>query len=132
MWIIFALKKSKLADKFENLYALLFKNYDKHIAIVKALSKKAKGLSREEIIKTSKVSDGGGITRILEELETSRFIRRYNSFEKKGRNAIYQLIDFFTLFYFNFIINKPENDDHFWTNFIENARHRTWSSYGFE
>ena len=124
--------KGKLTDEFENLYASLFKNHDKHIAIVKALSKKAKGVSREEIIKNSKISDGGGLTRILEELETSGFIRRYNSFEKKGKNAIYQLVDFFTLFYFNFMINKPENDEHFWTNFIENARHRAWSGYGFE
>jgi hypothetical protein len=24
------------------------------------------------------------------------------------------------------------NDEHFWTNFIENARHRAWSGYAFE
>jgi len=125
-------RQGKLTDEFENLYASLFKNYDKHIAIVKALSTKTKGLSREEIIKTAKISDGGGLTRTLEELEISGFIRRYNSFEKREKNAIYQLVDFFTLFYFNFMYNKLENDEHFWTNFIENARHRAWSGYGFE
>ena len=71
-------------------------------------------------------------TRTLEELELSGFIRRYNSFEKREKNAIYQLVDFFTLFYFNFMENKLENDEYFWTNFIENARHRAWSGYGFE
>jgi AAA+ ATPase superfamily predicted ATPase len=125
-------EKGKLTDEFENLYASLFKNYDKHIAIVKALSTKTKGLSREEIIEVAKSSDGGGLTRTLEELEASGFIRRYNSFKKKKKNAIYQLVDFFTLFYFNFMHNKLENDEHFWTNFIENARHRAWSGYGFE
>ena len=125
-------KNGKLADEFNNLYASLFRHYDRHIAIVKTLSTKSKGLSREEIMKTAKISDGGGLTRTLEELETSGFIRRYNSFEKREKNAIYQLVDFFTLFYFNFMYSKLENDEHFWTNFIENARHRAWSGYGFE
>jgi len=125
-------EKGKLTDEFENIYASLFKNYDKHIAIVKTLSIKIKGLSREEIIKTAKISDGGGLTRMLEELELSGFIRRYNSFEKREKNAIYQLVDFFSLFYFNFMYDKLENDEHFWTNFIENARHRAWCGYGFE
>jgi len=124
--------KGKLTDEFENLYASLFKNFEKHIAIVKVLSTKVKGLSREEISETSKLSNGGSLTRTLEELELSGFIRRYNSFEKKEKNAIYQLVDFFTLFYFNFMYDKRENDENFWTNFIENARHRAWSGYGFE
>ena len=125
-------EKGRLTDEFENLYASLFKNYSKHITIVKALSTKAKGLFREEIIEAAKISDGGGLTRTLEELELSGFIRRYNSFERREKNAVYQLVDFFTLFYFNFMHKKRENDEHFWTNFIENARHRAWSGYGFE
>jgi AAA+ ATPase superfamily predicted ATPase len=125
-------ERSKLTDEFANLYASLFRNCDKHIAIVKALSTKTKGLSREEIIETVKISNGGGLTRTLVELEASGFIRHYHSFGNREKNTIYQLVDFFTLFYFNFMYNKFENDEHFWTNFIENARHRTWSGYGFE
>ncbi|GHT76973.1 ATPase [Bacteroidia bacterium] len=124
--------KGKLTDEFENLYASLFKNYDKHIAIVRALSSKLKGLSREDIVEITKISNGGGLSRILEELELSGFIRRYNSFEKKEKNALFQLVDFFSLFYFNFMADKRNNDEHFWTNFIENAKHRAWSGYSFE
>lgn len=124
--------KGKLTEEFENLYASLFRNYENHVAIVRALSKKTKGLSRDEIAKASKLSNGGGLTRTLEELELCGFIRRYNSFEKKEKNALYQLVDFFTLFHFNFMHDKRENDEHFWINLIENARHRAWSGYGFE
>jgi hypothetical protein len=124
--------KGKLTDEFENLYASLFRNYEKHIAIVKALSTKAKGLTREEIIESAKLPNGGNLTRTLEELEISGFIRRYHSFAKKEKGAIYQLVDFFTLFYFNFMFEMRENDESFWTNFIESARHRAWSGYGFE
>jgi AAA+ ATPase superfamily predicted ATPase len=125
-------EKGKLKDEFNNLYASLFKKHETHAAIVKALSAKIKGLSREEICAAAKLSNGGNLTRILEELELSGFIRRYRAFDKKEKDSLYQLIDFFTLFYFNFMQDNRNNDEHFWANFIENARHRAWSGYGFE
>jgi AAA+ ATPase superfamily predicted ATPase len=125
-------KKGKLANEFGNLYASLFKNHERHVRIVEALSKKAKGLTREEIIKSAKLPDGGGLTQTLKELELCGFIRRYMAFGKKERHSLFQLSDFFTLFYFNFMKNSSLNDEHYWTNFIENARHRAWSGYAFE
>jgi AAA+ ATPase superfamily predicted ATPase len=124
--------KGKLTNEFGNLYASLFRNHERHVKIVKVLSKKAKGLTREEIIKSTKLPDGGGLTQTLEELELCGFIRRYMAFGKKERHNLFQLSDFFTLFYFNFMKNKSFNDEHYWTNFIENARHRAWSGYAFE
>ena len=43
-------------------------------------------------------------TKILEELEESGFIRKYNYFGKSKRDSLFQLIDFYSLFYFNFMI----------------------------
>jgi AAA+ ATPase superfamily predicted ATPase len=126
------IEKGKLTDEFKNLYASLFRNYENHVKIVEALSKKKKGLSREEIIENANLPNGGGLTKTLEELELCGFIRKYKSFEKKERNALWQLTDFFTLFYFNFMKNNKFDDEHFWTNFIENARHRAWLGYAFE
>jgi hypothetical protein len=45
---------------------------------------------------------------------------------------MWQLTDFFTLFYFNFMKDSHFDDEHFWTNFIESARHCVWSGYAFE
>ena len=45
--------KGELVNEFGNLYASLFKNHEKHVQIVEVLSKKAKGLTREEIIKST-------------------------------------------------------------------------------
>jgi len=89
-------------------------------------------MTREEIIVNTRLPNGGGLTKTLEELELCSFIRKYRSFGKKERHCLYQLIDFFTLFYFNFMNDNPFNDERFWTNFIESARHRTWSGYAFE
>jgi len=125
-------EKGMLRNEFENLYASLFKNYENHVTIVEALSKKTKGMTREEIIKNTRLPNGGGLTKTLVDLELCGFIRKYRAFEKKKRESLYQLTDFFTLFYFNFMNDNQFNDEHYWTNFIENARHRAWSGYAFE
>ena len=121
-----------LRNEFENLYASLFRNYQNHVKIVEALSKKTKGLTREEIKENAQLPDGGGLTKTLEDLELCGFIRRYRAIGKKERQSLFQLTDFFTLFYFNFMSDNKFNDEHYWTNFIENARHRAWSGYAFE
>lgn len=121
-----------LKNEFDNLYASLFKNSENHIAVVEALSKKAKGLTRDEIITVSKLPNGGGATKVLEELEASGFIRKYISLNKKTRESIYQLVDFYTLFYYKFIKNNKVAKGNFWINAIDNASHRAWSGYAFE
>ena len=125
-------ERGMLRNEFENLYASLFRNYENHVKIVEVLSKKTKGMTREEIIKNTRLPDGGGLTKTLEELELCGFIRKYKAFGKKERQSLFQLIDFFTLFYFNFMSDSKFDDEHYWSNFIENARHRAWSGYAFE
>jgi hypothetical protein len=125
-------KEGMLKDEFEILYASLFKNCENHIRIVEVLSKKARGLTREEIIEQAQLANGGGLTKTLAELELCGFISRYKAFGKRERQSLFQLTDFFTLFYFNFMHDKEFDDEHYWTNFIENARHRAWSGYAFE
>ena len=125
-------ENAPLKNEFQNLYASLFKKSENHIKIVEALSNKVKGLTRDDIINATKLPNGGSINRTLIELELSGFIRRYRSYGKKIRQSLYQLVDFYTLFYFNFLKDNAFNDEHYWTNFIENARHRAWSGYAFE
>ncbi|GHS96209.1 ATPase [Bacteroidia bacterium] len=124
-------KKGALQEEFSSLYASLFRHSENHVKVVEVLGKKAKGLTREEIIKASKLQ-GGGLTKTLEELEQCGFIRKYNAFDKKNKYSLYQLIDFYTLFYLNYIRHHKHGDEHFWTNFVDNAQHRAWSGYAFE
>lgn len=118
--------------EFNNLYLALFKNAESHIKIVRALATKAKGLTRKEIIELTKLSSGGGTTKILEELEQSGFIRKYTPFQKRKKSSIYQLIDFYTLFYLRFIEPSNPLDDNNWINAIDHPRHRAWSGYAYE
>jgi hypothetical protein len=119
-----------LGDEFSILYASLFNHSEKHVKVVHVLGKKASGMTRDEIVKACKLQ-GGGLTGVLEELEQCGFIRKYRSFEKKSRCPVYQLIDFYTLFYLHFIDTGMTNM-HFWTGMTDNARHRVWSGYAFE
>ncbi|MDR0833040.1 MAG: ATP-binding protein [Candidatus Symbiothrix sp.] len=130
--LLFFKENATLKNEFSNLYASLFKNSDNYIKIVETLSKKTKGLTRNEIIENAGLLNGGGTTKMLEELEQCGFIRKYHDFGKKNRESIFQLVDFFTLFYFNFIHNSKTNDEHYWSNLIDNAKHRAWSGYAFE
>lgn len=125
-------RNGDLREEFSSLYASLFRHSENHIKIVEALGKKAKGMTREEIIAATKLPPGGSFSKTLEELEQCGFIRSYRAFGKRERSRLYQLIDFFTLFHLNFIRDNAYNDEHFWTNFIENAKHRAWSGYAFE
>lgn len=45
---------------------------------------------------------------------------------------MYQLIDNFTLFYFQYIKRNKKNDPHFWTNNIGSPLHRAWCGLAFE
>ncbi len=121
-----------LRTEFSNLYSSLFSNAGRHIAIVNALAKKAKGLTRYEIIKGSALPDGGSMTRLLDELEESGFIRKYIPFDKKMRTSLYQLTDFYTLFYLRFIKDTAHFEKNKWLNTIDSPAHRAWSGYAFE
>jgi uncharacterized protein len=125
-------QKGRLRNEFQKLYASLFKKADKYIAIIEALAQKAKGLDRDDLLKAAKLPNGGSTTTILRELEESNFIRKYNTFGKSKNNAIYQLTDFYSLFYLKFIKNNSPFDDNFWINGIDTPEIRTWSGYAFE
>ena len=88
-------------------------------------------MTREEIITATKIPNSGDLTTKLEELESCGFIRKYNAFGMKKKNAIYQLMDCFTLFYFKFLKSEP-TDEHFWTNQINTPAVNTWLGLAFE
>jgi AAA+ ATPase superfamily predicted ATPase len=121
-----------LLTEFDNLFKSLFDKAERHEAIVNALAKKAKGLTRDEISNESGLPTGGSLTRLLDELEESGFIRRYIPFGKKSRDSLYQLCDFFSLFHLKFIKGQKGFDKDHWVKLIDSTKHRAWSGYAFE
>ena len=124
-------KDAPLRDEFKYLYASVFKKPENYVKIIEALGTKKVGMTREEIITATKIPNSGDLTTKLEELESCGFIRKYNAFGMKKKNAIYQLMDCFTLFYFKFL-KSEQTDEHFWTNQINTPAVNTWLGLAFE
>jgi AAA+ ATPase superfamily predicted ATPase len=129
---LFFNKNGVLRDEFQKIYSSLYKNPEKHIKIINVLAKKRKGLTREEIVVQSKIADGGGLTRVLEELELCGFISINNNFSTPKRNHLYQLVDLYSLFYLNFVKDRDITDVNFWTNTINTPLHNSWKGFAFE
>ncbi|HRF41037.1 MAG TPA: hypothetical protein PK198_19735, partial [Saprospiraceae bacterium] len=121
-----------LRNEFDNLYRALFKNSERHVAVVRAIATKSKGMTRSEILETAKLPDSGASTRLLDELEKSGFIRKYSPFQRQKRESLYQLVDFYSMFYLKFIENTDPVDENTWINMIDNPAQRAWSGYAFE
>lgn len=122
--------RGQLHDEFDQLFRSLFKNADRHIAIVRELSKHQEGISRGELVAELKESDGGTLSSTLEELTECGFIRKYRNFSKPKKGELIQLIDPFTLFWLRFV--EGQKDEHWWSANRNSARFRSWSGRAFE
>lgn len=121
-----------LRTEFDNLYSALFSNSDRYESIVSVLSSTWKGMSRAEIITKTKISDGGGLTMMLQELEQSGFISSYIPFGKKKKDTLFRLTDCYSLFYLKFIRNIPLKETISWQSLSKTQTWITWSGYAFE
>ena len=128
--ILFA-EDAPLRDEFRYLYASVYKNPDHYIKIIEALGTRKAGMTREEIIESTNLSNSGDLSVKLKELEDCDFIRTYYAYGMKKKNAIYQLTDCFTLFYYKFLVDHP-TDEHFWSNQINTPKVNTWMGLAFE
>ena len=129
---IFFAKSGKLKNEFGQLYKSLFKHPGMYIDLVTVLGSKKIGMTREEILEAIHLTTSGAISKVLDELEYCGFVRKYNGYGKKTKQAVYQLIDSYTLFYFKFIQNNENNDEHFWSASVDSQMHRVWSGLAFE
>ena len=122
----------ELSSEYDALYASLFKNPNLHIAIIEALATKKIGLLRAELLKSAKLVDSGAFSKALKELEQCGFIRKYTCIGKETKDTVYQLMDNYTLFYFQFIRKNENGDRHFWTSMYNTPTHSTWAGLAFE
>jgi nitrogen regulatory protein PII-like uncharacterized protein len=129
---LFFNKNGILRTEFDKIYNSLFKHSEKYVTIINTLAQKRSGLTREEIIKHSGLANAGSLTRMLEELEQSSFIRIYYGYAKNVKDRLYQLVDFYSLFYLSFIQGKRINEENYWTKIENTSTHKSWCGYAFE
>ena len=121
-----------LKNEFNKLYPALFENSERHISIIRALTQKQQGMNREEIIHAAKLSNGGTVSKVLEELAQSGFIAAYFPFGKKKKGKIYRLTDEYSLFYVHFIEKNKQEGRQTWHHLSQTQTYKSWSGYAFE
>ena len=123
----------ELRREYQRLYSSLFKTPEPYMDIVQLLAKHRQGLTRDEIKDKLTKGTGGYLSSLLDDLQHCDFIRHYNIREQrvKRNGGIYQLTDFYTLFYHTFC-KEPVSDPHFWSHTTRQPRQNTWNGLGFE
>ena len=125
-------KDGILADEYKILFSSLFDDSDKHYRIIEALNDKKSGLTRQQLIKKTKLSSGGTLSTALNELEESGFIEKIIPFQHKETKALYKLVDFFTIFYLKFMKSQTTQRGRNWNNITKSQAWISWSGLAFE
>lgn len=125
-------KNGFLYHEFNELYHALFDQAERHVKIIRALAAKPTGLSRNEIIKATKMQTGGTTTSLLEELSSVGFITAYIPFGKLRKDSIYKLTDEFSLFYLKFMEPNRPAAKGAWQKLSVTPAYTSWSGLAFE
>ena len=117
--------------EYGDLYRSLFTSHERHLAIVETLAQRP-GLQRKELLSLAGLPNGGSASTVLDELEQSGFIKRYFPFGKTKRDAHYQLIDPYTLFYLSFVKDSKAEGQGAWLAQLKSPKWRAWNGHAFE
>jgi uncharacterized protein len=126
------IKDGLLFKEFDNLYKALFDNATHHITVIRCLAKKQKGLTRNDIVALTKISSGGTISTVLNELLESGFIAIQPPFENKSKDSLYRLTDEYSLFYLKFIEKNNSNVKGTWLKIMNTPGYKVWCGFAFE
>ena len=129
---LFFKKNATLWDEFDHLYHTLFSNSEVYIRIVELLASKRIGFSRLEISEKAKLPANGMLSTILDNLVYSGFVRAYPYYGNKKKLTLYQLCDYYSLFYFRFLKDNYGRDENFWSNSSESPAVKAWQGFTFE
>lgn len=126
-----------LFSEFPKLFESLFDLSEKHMAIVRTLAKKRYGMNQSELLKSAHLSQGGGATEILYELEESGFIMSVPTFGKESRERQFYLMDEYSLFYLTWIEKVKGSilrnfDKEYWNKMRKTPAWHAWSGHAFE
>lgn len=121
-----------LHNEFNELYDSLFNEPESYLKIIHALGTIRIGMTRDELVKEGGISSNGKLTRMLEDLTECGFIKRIPSFGGKAKDDLIQLVDNFTIFYYKYMKENLNNDEHFWSNSYNSPIRAAWIGLAFE
>ena len=121
--------KDKARQEFKDVYTGLYSSSEIYIEVIRHLGKHFYGMTRDELLKAVGKKGGGTFSDILENLIDSGIIRSYTLFGGPRKQTVYQLVDFFTLFYLRFVENSDFTS---WRSLQRSRPFYTWAGNTFE
>ena len=121
----------KIHQEFKDVYTGLYANKERYVDIVKALGGQFYGMTQAEISTAIGVKSGGTLSKQLVNLKESGVVRTYPRYGKERVETLYQLTDFFSLFYLRFVSGKQVRPG-LWTTIHRTPVFNTWSGDTFE
>ena len=125
-------RNGKLRNEFRDVFGSLFGESVAYETIVRALASVKSGMPRDALLSSCGMVKGGNATRYLDDLEACGFIRKFTAFGKRKRDALYQLMDNFTLFHMKFLDGESNPDEHFWQHSANQPSVNVWRGLAFE
>lgn len=123
----------RLRREFRRLFNTLYRNPERYVDIVKTLSQSRNGMTRGQIAQAMRIDNNGHLGNKLEDLVCCDLVRKsiVRERELKRKDAIYQLCDFFSLFYLTFI-NRAEVEENYWSHHINTPEINAWMGLAYE
>lgn len=118
-------------QEFKDVYAGLYSSKERYVDLVKAIGSHFYGMSQTDICKATGLSSGGTLSKLLNNLKESGIIREYPKYGSDRVETMYQLKDFFSLFYLRFIHNKQVKAGN-WTALNGTSSFYNWAGDTFE
>lgn len=130
--LLFFGEQDEMRREFGFVFNSLFKMPTLHVSIVRLLGKQKSGMTRDAIVRKLGTTSGGALSECLNELVQCGFLRCYNSIDKAKSGGVYQLIDPYCLFYFEFIETWKGCDSNHWVKNLASPRVNGWRGRAFE
>ena len=131
-------KNGALFKEFEQLFHSLYDEPEIYIGLIRAIAKKAQGISRDSLIENMQsISTGGRLSIKLRNLEEAGFISAFVPLGHARKGIHYKIIDEYVLFYLKWIEpyrkkNRSVSSSHYWTTLLHTPAWYTWAGYAFE
>lgn len=118
-------------QEFMDVYTGLYASKERYVDIVKTLGTQFYGMTQVEISEATGIKTGGTLSKLLENLRESGITREYPRYGKDRVEKVYQLKDFFSLFYLRFA-HKKQVKAGGWKQIFGKSEYFKWAGDTFE
>jgi len=125
-------KDGGLSDEFNQLFASLFQDSERHMKIIRLLASNNSGFTRNELMEKMKTQSSGDFSLKMEELIESGFVSEEGFYGNKKKLSVYRLSDEYSKFYLKFIDDNKNGGEGTWQQLSATPSYKSWAGFVFE